>query len=222
MSTLPVIERDEWLAPDLGELLYRYDLFEQKLHALEPLVDFANAHLFFGFQRDERGWVFRDWLPGAHTVTLFGDFNDWQRPGVELKRGENGVWECRLPETIKHGDRIKMLVDGIHERIPAYIRFTHQDPETKNFSGVFWAPEPFDWGEEQVLPNEPLLIYRLSGRSKSGSRLHSAWMTLNAYRQAGYGYFLSFLFTVRYSLHSISKRAFIRLGRLINGRIKKG
>ncbi len=139
MKTLPVVERDEWLAPDLGELLYRYDRYREKLAAFEPLVDFANGYKFFGFQPEGDGFVFREWLPGAHTVHLIGDFNDWARPGIELTRGENGVWSCRMPASLKHGDRVKMLIDGHHERIPSYIRRAVQNPVTKDFSGQFWC-----------------------------------------------------------------------------------
>ncbi len=160
MKTLPVVERDEWLAPDLGELLYRYDRYCEKLAAFGPLVDFANGYRFFGFQpSDDGGWVFREWLPGAHTVHLTGDFNDWARPGVELTRGEEGVWSCRMPESLKHGDRMKMIVDGHHERIPSYIRRAVQDPVTKDFSGQFWASQPFEWRAPASAPDEPLLIY---------------------------------------------------------------
>jgi 1,4-alpha-glucan branching enzyme len=171
MKTLPIVERDEWLAPDLGELLYRHERYREKLATFGPLVDFANGYKFFGFQPassennnpaccgvgsgcgDAAEWLFREWLPGAHTVHLVGDFNGWERPGVELTRGEHGVWSCIMPPTLKHGDRVKMIVDGHHERIPSYIRRAVQDPETKDFSGQFWAPEPYEWSN-----NFPLSI----------------------------------------------------------------
>jgi 1,4-alpha-glucan branching enzyme len=147
MKTLPIVERDEWLAPDLGELLYRYERYREKLATFGPPADFANGYKYFGFQPAEGGVVFREWLPGAHEVHLVGDFNGWERPGVELTRGTEGVWSCTMPDTLKHGDRVKMIVDG-HERIPSYIRRTVQDPETKDFSGQFWAPEPFEWSND--------------------------------------------------------------------------
>lgn len=54
--------------------------------------------------------------------------------------------------------------------------------------------------------NEPLLIYRLCSNSKSSSRIKSAKMLFNAYRAVGYGRVSSFLMSVRYSVHSITKR----------------
>ena len=60
--------------------------------------------------------------------------------------------------------------------------------------------------------NEPLLIYRMSGSSKSAGRIASAAMTYNAYRVMGYNAVSSFLFTLRYAVHSISKRYKIKAG----------
>ena len=60
--------------------------------------------------------------------------------------------------------------------------------------------------------NEPLLIYRLSANSKSSGRIHSAIQTYGAYRAVGYNKIYSFCLTLRYSLHSISKRCRIKRG----------
>jgi len=60
--------------------------------------------------------------------------------------------------------------------------------------------------------NEPLLIYRLSPNSKSSNRVHSGMMIFQTYRHVGYGRIVSSLLTVRYAVHSISKRMKIRNG----------
>ena len=59
--------------------------------------------------------------------------------------------------------------------------------------------------------DEPLLLYRLSKSSKTGSRVRSGMMTFNTYRHIGYGYVSAALLTMRYAVHSISKRAMIKL-----------
>lgn len=61
--------------------------------------------------------------------------------------------------------------------------------------------------------NEPLLIYRLGEATKSSSRINSARMIFNAYRQIGYGRLLSSTYTLRYALHSLRKRAKIKNNR---------
>jgi len=54
--------------------------------------------------------------------------------------------------------------------------------------------------------NEPLLIYRIGENSKSSNRLSSAKMTYHTYRHVSFGRALSTLLTLRYALHSVSKR----------------
>jgi teichuronic acid biosynthesis glycosyltransferase TuaG len=58
--------------------------------------------------------------------------------------------------------------------------------------------------------NEPLLIYRVQKNSKSSNRLKSAMMAFNTYNAVGYNKVISFLLTMRYTLHSVSKRMKIR------------
>jgi len=62
--------------------------------------------------------------------------------------------------------------------------------------------------------DQPLLVYRVAANSKSSKRLRSAKMIRNTYRHVGYGKIAALLLTLRYMFHSISKRLFIRLGRL--------
>lgn len=55
--------------------------------------------------------------------------------------------------------------------------------------------------------NEPLLIYRLSKSSKSGSRLKSAKMSYNTYRAIGYNPITTIIRMAIYTKHSFSKRS---------------
>ncbi len=161
---LAIVEQDDWLKPVEGAMTERYAHFCRRLSGIErtagSLVDYANGYLYFGFQYDpvRRGWWFREWLPGAIDVYLFGDFNGWQRTELPLRRGAGGVWSIFLPDEsfagrLVHGSRVKILVHGRTgwlERIPAYIRRVVQDEQSKDFSGQLWAPaEPFDWNGDR-------------------------------------------------------------------------
>ena len=43
------------------------------------------------------GFVFRVWAPNARSVSVVGDFNQWDRQKHPMKRiSENGVWECYI------------------------------------------------------------------------------------------------------------------------------
>lgn len=54
--------------------------------------------------------------------------------------------------------------------------------------------------------NEPLLIYRLRGDSKSGDRRRAAKMMFSSYRYVGYSAFSAGILTLRYAIYSILKR----------------
>ncbi len=172
-----MVARDEWLWPVAEEIDARYRRYGERLRALaggSTLSDFANGYRWFGFQRDDTlaGWWFREWLPGAYDVFLFGDFNGWQRTELRLERGRDGVWSVFLPDAIYagrlvHGSLYKMHVHGAngwHDRIPAYARRVVQNDDTKDYTAQFWNPTAFDWGRNadggfEISKSTPLLIY---------------------------------------------------------------
>lgn len=172
---LPIVEADPWLEPVEGELERRHRMYLDRREAIEraagSIVDYANGYRFFGWQRDEdlRGWWFREWLPGAEDVYLFGDFNGWQRTELRLRKSPDGVWSVFLPDALyadrlTHGSLYKIHVHGAngwHDRIPSYATRVVQDERTKNFTAQFWVPQPFDWSGDDfdIARNGSLLIY---------------------------------------------------------------
>ncbi len=171
---LPIITRDEWLQPVAEQVTHRHNLYQDALKEINQIggsiVDYANAHHFFGWHRDDeaQGWWFREWLPAAHDVYIFGDFNGWQRTQLRLNRGANGVWSIFLADShfrrgLTHGSLYKIHVNGDNgwlDRIPAYASRVVQDEVSKNFTAQFWIPQPFEWGEKFTLPKgAQLLIY---------------------------------------------------------------
>ncbi len=171
---LAVVEADPWLEPVEGELERRHAMYRGRLDDIASsagsIVDYANGYRYFGWQRDDQmsGWWFREWLPEAADVYLFGDFNSWQRTQLRLDKDRNGVWSIFLPDAmyagrLVHGSLYKIHVHGAngwHDRIPAWARRVVQDEATKNFTAQFWAPEPYVWHDGGYRPaDEPLLIY---------------------------------------------------------------
>ena len=150
-----ILSIDPWLKPFYRDIDLRMqrntEVRRQLIGDGADLASFANGYMYFGFNRTEDGWVFREWLPGADEVHLIGDFNDWNRTSHPLTRVEGGVWELRLegPDALEHGQRVKLQVRNGKEtfdRIPAYIRRVVQDPSTKQFAGQIWAPQKrFFW-----------------------------------------------------------------------------
>ena len=156
---LRVVERDEWLKPVSDVLARRHNRYLALLAEAEKasgsLADYANGYRWFGWQRDDdlQGWWFREWLPEAHDVYIFGDFNNWQRTQLRLDKGCDGVWSIFLPDAM-YADRLtdgslyKIHVhgdNGWRDRIPAYARRVVQDDDTKNFTAQFLTEKPFVW-----------------------------------------------------------------------------
>ena len=170
---LAMVAEDEWLQPVEEAVNERYDAYCQHLADIErggSIVDYANGYRYFGWQYDEdmSGWWFREWLPAAHDVYIFGDFNGWQRTQLRLSKDVHGVWSIFLPDAmyggrLTHGSLYKLHIhgqNGWHDRISAYATRLVQDDETKNYSAQFWIPQPFDWGEDKlVVDKNNLLIY---------------------------------------------------------------
>ena len=170
---LAMVAEDEWLQPVEEAVNARYETYCSHLADIErngSIVDYANGYRYFGWQYDEdmSGWWFREWLPAAKDVYIFGDFNSWQRTQLRLNKDVHGVWSIFLPDAmysyrLTHGSLYKLYIhgeNGWHDRIPAYATRLIQDDNTKNYSAQFWIPQPFDWGEDKlVVDKNNLLIY---------------------------------------------------------------
>ena len=173
---LPIVAHDEWLRPAAEAIERRHARYLEKLGAIRrssgTLVDYANGYRYFGWQWDELldGWWLREGLPGAEDVYVFGDFNNWQRPGIRMQKDASGVWSAFFPaamsrDRLTHGSLYKIHVhgdNGWHDRIPAYARRVVQDDATKDYTAQFWAPaEPFDWRGDDFDASQvgSLLIY---------------------------------------------------------------
>ena len=157
-----LIASDPWLEPYAPALRHRYNNYQATLGRIRDsfgsLAGISHGHEYFGLNRGERdgrpGIWYREWAPGAHALSLIGDFNGWNRESHPLTHDEFGVWSIFLPDegdaaTPVHGSRLKVHViaaNGALDRIPAYIRRVVQDQRTRAFSGQYWCPpEPFRW-----------------------------------------------------------------------------
>ena len=168
---MKLVEKDSWLEPVAEEVQARYDRYESLLKYIEnhygSLKSFASAHEFFGFTYDEfrKGWWYREWAPAAHYLSLFGDFNNWDRFANPLEREEDGIWSIFLPDAqykdkLTKGSLLKVLVQssiGEQERIPVYINRVVQNEDNKDFAGQFWPTA----NSQQSMANgqQPLFIY---------------------------------------------------------------
>ena len=181
-KTLAIIRHDPWLEPYSDAINGRHDDAVRKEKELAgkggTLVDFANAHKYFGLHKTRSGWTFREWAPNATAVYLIGSFNNWtEKAEFALTRIDGGVWEITLPkDVLRHGDLYKLKVHwdgGCGERIPAYSTRTVQDEKTLIFSAQVWQPaRPYKFKVADFKPQtNPLLIYECHigmGEDKEG------------------------------------------------------
>lgn len=162
---IPVlVKNDPWLAPYTGEIINRLKRFEDRKKELSEkygsLDSFARGYEYFGFNYDikQKGWWYREWAPAAHSLSLIGDFNQWDRHAHPMNRDENGVWEIFLADkdykdTLVHESTVKVHVTGSKggmDRIPAYARYVTQDEKTHDFTARFWnPPTAFKWTDQK-------------------------------------------------------------------------
>lgn len=179
---LRIVQQDSWLEPFYHHLTERFMKFHELLFRLEEvhgsLYDFASAHEQLGitYDKEAKGWYYREWAPAAEALFLIGDFNNWNRTSHPLKkRATDGIWEIFLDDATyaqqwKHGSLFKVLVKsavGEIERIPAYIRRVVQDETTKDFAAQVWHP-PVEESDDKSAVSPKASVEQLASNIKAG------------------------------------------------------
>ena len=163
-----ILKIDPMLKPFENDIHLRMQSYKQKRSELVPdgasLVDFANAHEYFGFHRTSDGWVYREWAPAATAMFLTGDFNGWNLTGKPMKKLEGGVFEIHLKgqDALQPGQKVQSIVctgGQMLRRIPLYATRVVQDPVT-----YLWCAEiedtfaPFPWTDSGFkIPRTPFI-----------------------------------------------------------------
>jgi len=165
---IPLIKNDIYLKPFSETIINRIEKAKEKELKLtkgHSLEDFANAHNFYGLHKTKKIWIYKDWLPNAHSVYLVGEFSNWQvLEEYQLTKKENGKFEIKLPiNTLKHKDLYRLYVTwqgGSGNRIPAFAKRVVQDPHTHIFNAQVWFPEkPYKQNIKSPKKKESILIY---------------------------------------------------------------
>ena len=177
IEKLRIIQEDPWLDPYVSDVYERFERYKKARKEIEnaegSLLSFALGHYYYGinFDRERNGWTYREWAPGAFSLYLIGDFNQWNRSTHKLERNNRGDWEIFLPydqykRSFVHGSKVKVNIHGSNgstDRIPAYIRKVTQDTATYDFAGQLWFPERlFEWTDYDFDPaknNHQPIIY---------------------------------------------------------------
>jgi 1,4-alpha-glucan branching enzyme len=139
-------------SPTLGEL--DLHLFGEGRH--ERIYEKLGAHLIA--HEGQRGVAFAVWAPNAKSVSVVGNFNEWNGKNHPMRRlGDSGVWELFIPG-LREGELYKYEIkSGRHKVLKA---------------------DPYAFAME-VPPETSSIVFK--PKYKFGDR---AWMTKRAKRQA--------------------------------------
>ena len=163
-----IFEYDPYLKPYESDIELRVFNYNRKKNELlkdgETLLDFANAHEYFGFHKTKKGWYYREWAPGADNVYITGDMNDWNRTELKLTRLDGGVFEILLTgdKSLYHGCKVKTIVEKngeLLERIPLYAKRVVQDPVSRMWSCEIVDTPAYKWKKKTFTPAKNLYIY---------------------------------------------------------------
>ncbi len=97
---------------------------------------------------DTHGVVFSVWAPNAKSVSVVGDFNDWD-PAVNVLKvqGDSGIWAGFIPE-IGQGAHYKFCLlnadDELVEKTDPMGRFFEQSPKN---AAIVWDTSNFNWND---------------------------------------------------------------------------
>ncbi len=188
IDDLPVIHSDPYLRNYKHHFEIKQNLFLKRLDEIikneGSLLNMAHSYKTNGFIVQPDGILYREWLPAAKEVFLFGEFNAWNRNQYPCKRDEYGFFELFLPNVdgnipIKHNSKVKIHVmkpdNTWIDKIPAWIRFAHQNPDDKSFDGAFWhSPTPYKFKFESPKKPNSLKIYEVHiGMSGIEEKVHT-------------------------------------------------
>ena len=113
---LQVIVDDPYLKPHKGSLEAWKTQFQKWVNAFKEsegsIENIAKSYKRYGVQPREGGGVeLLEWAPMAKSMSLFGDFNGWNRDQFYAHKNEYGVFQLSLsPEQAKdlHNTRYKL------------------------------------------------------------------------------------------------------------------
>jgi 1,4-alpha-glucan branching enzyme len=105
-----------------------------------------------GTDGDREGTWFAVWAPDAESVSVIGDFNDWDKRATPMaQRARSGIWEAFVPE-VAPGTRYKYHVISRHRGYRADkadpFAFYAETPPAR--ASVVWDLE-YDWWDADWL-----------------------------------------------------------------------
>ena len=154
----------EWKAYEIGEL-DQY-LFGQGNHY--EIYKKLGAHMVD--DEGQKGVYFAVWTPNAKSVSVVGEFNDWDRTRNPMTRAEYiGIYTCFVPG-VKEGMMYKFCIETItgeyHMKADPYANYAELRPGTAsritNIENLKWTDSSWmaareKWNHQK----EPMSVYEV-------------------------------------------------------------
>lgn len=110
------------------------------------------AYEFLGLHKTKHdgkdAMVFRVWAPDAKSVSVVGDFNDWDDTVNPMEKISDGVWECYLPYVLEEYSLYKYSIEA-----PNGNKICKGDPYGYHFetrpgtASKYYDIEGYQWGD---------------------------------------------------------------------------
>jgi 1,4-alpha-glucan branching enzyme len=124
----------------------------EKINSYENgLLKFTESYKTYGINVDAKNNVtVLEWAPGARSMYLRGDFNNWNTREFPFEKLDFGKWKLTIPAMadgscrIKHGSVVKLAVETptgeLVDRICPWSRYVTQCNTSKLYQTVFYNP----------------------------------------------------------------------------------
>ena len=111
----------------------------------------TNLYEYYGSFKSLEGVFFRVWAPNAISVSVVGDFNDWDKNAHIMKKINDGAWELEIKEA-KEFDNYKYAITRkngtVINKCDPYAR--HFETQPGNCSKIYFD-DGYIWHDEKWL-----------------------------------------------------------------------
>ncbi len=130
--------------------------------------DFLGAH--FACVNGKRGVVFRVWAPNAKSVSVIGDFNNWDKSVSIMNKISSGVFEVFI-ENVNEYDAYKYAITSKKgETVLKADPYAFHSETPPNTASKIYDLDGFEWSDEDYFDtlksknhlSEPMNVYEVS------------------------------------------------------------
>lgn len=129
----------------------------------------TDAYTYLGAHPDGKGWTFRVWAPKARSVSLVGDFNNWDATAHTMFPLGDGLWEVHA-DGLQQYDNYKYAITGpdgqVRLKADPYAFHAETRPGTASklydLSGYRWGDKAwFEHRAKSPVYDHPVNVYEV-------------------------------------------------------------